>query len=385
MRLLLCSVLSFISILSGAQDTFNSLKLKNICQQLEKKAMLPGTKQSGIFQATLDGKSIPCILLRDKQNRISHVGIRLFSRFDSLPYPAEMLQFLERITLESALAQPVENLEKKLTEDGIFFYYNDAELGSFTFPGFASVLELFGHDFDFSMRTDSLMVAAVFKGEHGNSFRMLFPARNTLIMGMDKKELDQAISEALPVHRKKAAVVFHPSTDSLTPSPRDYQTSLTREFFPGITTRKYYEEKAHGRQVPVFNPEHPAESFANLFLLEIQGEMKRQVAITHVVYGMDKKEYTIELADLRDFFRDQYEWYFGIEDSKSDNLTGTIIISQPGRHFIHLLYVKTQKDVLFNPAIPVIAVLYTNIPTDNIKNLFAEYSATGGQIKTKQK
>jgi hypothetical protein len=229
------------------------------------------------------------------------------------------------------------------------------------------------------------MITAIFKGDLGNSFRLLFPARNTLIMGMDKKELDQVVAESLAEYRKKSTDNLCSPKDNLPAIPLDVNTSVIKEFFPGISTKRYYERNEAGKSIPVFSPEHPKESLANLFLLEMPGEAKRQVAITHIVYGMEKMEYTVNLSDLQDYFRDSYEWYFGIEDTNAGIISGTVIIYNAGRHFIHLLYVKITEKSLLIPSVPIQAILYTNIPTDNIKNLFAEYSATERHIKEKLK
>ena len=62
-------------------------------------------------------------------------------------------------------------------------------------------------------------------------------------------------------------------------------------------------------------------------------------------------------------------------------MSGTLIIFNRKLNFVNLLYVNTNKNTLFGD-IPIInAKLYTNIPSDNIKNLFADYDSSNNSKK----
>ena len=107
-----------------------------------------------------------------------------------------------------------------------------------------------------------------------------------------------------------------------------------------------------------------------------EANKKIQLNIIHKIYGDEKYNYKVNLNDFISFFSNEFELYFGIEEKTDENMSGTLIIFNRKLNFVNLLYVNTNKNSLFSENPSINAKLYTNIPSDNIKNLFADYDSS---------
>jgi len=112
-----------------------------------------------------------------------------------------------------------------------------------------------------------------------------------------------------------------------------------------------------------------AESFANALLVHVKNNYK--INITQRMYGNVVKKYTVNSRDFDDYFRRDYDRYFGIESLKKEKLTGTMILSNRNEENIHLAFVSISLDDLINGGTMEMQ-LYSNIPQQNIKTLFGK-------------
>ena len=62
-----------------------------------------------------------------------------------------------------------------------------------------------------------------------------------------------------------------------------------------------------------------------------------------------------------------------MEDTTKSSLKATVIAYNRNLNFIHLLAINTSFNELFKSNGQFNITLFTNIPTDNIKNLFGTY------------
>jgi hypothetical protein len=205
---------------------------------------------------------------------------------------------------------------------------------------------------------------------------IIFPATNTVISGMDKKEYGEQVMASLKTIKNYANFIPKtPIKDQFKTYKDDIKVSVGNSYFKSITSTKYYKVTDDVVQ-PLFSREYPLESFCNIFLMPMEANKKIQLNITHKIYGDEKFDYKVNLNDFVSFFSSEFEFYFGIEEKTDEHMSGTLIIFNRRLNFVNLLYVDTNKNTIFGENPSVNAKLYTNIPSDNIKNLFADYDSS---------
>jgi hypothetical protein len=357
----------------SAQDAFTSNRLNELFAQLPlecKNALSRSTENK--CDCNLKGNKVPVKASFNSLGQLTHLGINLFAFDANLLYPNTILSFIERSFLEYFVWNDPAYIEKKNKEDKIVLMYNGKlfnTLGAERLAIFLPVL-LADHK-EFTIVQDSLFYNASIKSEKGE-INLLFTANYSVVSGMDKKEYAQQLIAALRSYKAPASIAPIIRLSDLKPYRDNLKVSIGKMYYKTISSNKYYKCSAD-QCSPVFDADYPLESFTNTFLS--LGEISQNIilSIEQKVYAGEKVTYSVNLSDFIAYFNNEHELYFGIENNTENLLDGTLIIFNRQLNFVNLLYVSTSPQEFFKSGQRLIkAKFYTNIPADNIKNLFAE-------------
>ena len=226
-----------------------------------------------------------------------------------------------------------------------------------------------------NIKQDSLFYQATISSGKEN-VSLLFAANYQVVSGMDKKEYAHQIINALKTYKAKSNLSPSINPLSLKPYREDLKVNIGKAYYKTISSNTYF--KCAGNECePVFDGQYPLESFTNTFLAA--GDFNKDITlrIEQKIYANEKEQYEVGLSDYLAYFKNDFELYFGMENNSEKMLDGTLILYNRQLNFINLLYVSSTPQEFFKTGKRVLkAKFYTNIPSDNIKNLFAEKENT---------
>jgi len=305
----------------------------------------------------------------DENGVFEHIGYRFLHSNDTFTENV-IVRFIERELLSWFLSSDINQTLVSYRENGLQIFFNNNPVKQSVLQDKQGLLNLLknyqgisihfieGKNYEFSL---------LFKNEQKISFH--FPAESELITGMDKKERDIQLAIQLQNHK----VI----SDSLSTPDYSYLQLLHDTIYiekgstfmiPQINNDLFYIKVDSTYQL-AFDKSLIAESFSNALLMPLRSNY--QVNITHRMYGKTAVNYTVSSHGFDDFFRSDYDWYFGIESLEKEKLKGTLILSNRNYGNIHLAYVSVPLDDLLNDGIMEMQ-LYSNIPQHNIRTLFGK-------------
>lgn len=320
----------------------------------------------------------------DSHQRISHLGLKVFSPQAREFVDPEIAEFLERILLELKLEDSRGQLNNKLKEYKIRLYCNQATWGSLLFHHFDTALMLADESAAFRISKDSLNYSALWENEMNESFEIQFPANYQLISGKDKKELDDQLELRF---RESSDRFFMPADiNHLTLvdcGSNIWKTKAASFVIPAVSDARYFCKSAEGLRW-IYDRQFPVESFSNLFhyLPDINNQLS--IRLTHRKYGKQTSNYTVPLTQVLSVLQPNFHTYVGFEECTSEEMNVVVFFYNTLGNYMHMLSIKTNKAEVFDTH-EVCGELHTFIPEHNIKNLFSEYRDSGQFIPFKMK
>ena len=342
---------------------------------------------SSVFLMNLKNEKIPIRVEYDEDSVLTHLGVMLC---DSSLFRTENIiaKFLERELLSVFLCIPTE-ASLKLTADNVSLVYNHIENRAPTLAFLKPFLNLHSSAKAFRLVKDPKKSVARWIDAANNTYEITFPLRYDLLMGMDKKELDERTEREL----KKCSLNAPPNrtygqTD--TSSMVKYNGSLFlkkgKEYQKGLSTDCYYHRESNTYSF-VFDAEYPQETIRSMFLMPYGKDTAIQFFVTHVEYGNREERYPVSLSALKSFLAD-YTPYVGFENRDNDTITATVLFVHKEFNNAFLFFfsvpVASISTVLWQHA-PIHASLISNIRTDNIQSVFGHYSEGSKKIDFKLK
>lgn len=370
--ILLFSCVAVSSKLS-AQDAFVSNRLNELF------ALLPLECKNTLSRSTenkctcqINGNIMPIKASFNSQGQLSHLGLDLFSFDANLIYPNTVLSFMERSYLEYFVWKDVAIIERKNREDKIALLINGNQFNTPGAEKLSAILPTLLSDAkELNIRQDSLYYEAVISSPKG-TVSLLFAANYQVVSGMDKKEYAVQLIQSLKKYKAKSNLPTTGNTALLKPYRDDVKVKIGNSYFKTISSNTYFRCTGNDCR-PVFEPQYPLESFTNAFLTSGNINQDIQLSIEQKIYANEKETYKLNLSDFVAYFSNDYELYFGIENNSETLLDGTMIIFNRQLNFVNLLYVSAEPQSFFSSEKKILkAKFYTNIPSDNIKNLFAD-------------
>jgi len=309
---------------------------------------------------------------------LTRLGIYLFPAEIREAVGTEMADFLERAMLESVLEENNGKLKPKLKEYNMELEYNQVPYGSPLFRSLAAGLNTVRDQSRFSLTHDTLAYCANWLNEDNSSFTVRFPANYELILGKDKKELDDQLGVSLSHCSCTGRKPVKPA-----PELNDLEKGkgfLTLKgkflFIRDMNSNTYFSESPAGAIQWLYDEHYPAETLANLFHHDDPRAEDIRVRILHRKYGKETAEYLVPLSRLICFFEEGFDTYIGFEQTGQPDLTAVVFFYNTKTNYLNMLRVKTNTDALFNKG-TLEAELHSYIPEHNIKKLFGEYRDSG--------
>ena len=380
MRLFIFIFAMLISISGSTQIKCASQIVESIYNKLPeacKKEMLMKYNASPTtdFQSYCNTASNGTYHIVNSCNGITSIGINCFKDSVKAYYPKEIYLFLERLLLE-ANVNDASVFSSFIDENKISInnnYLNATAASNFT----KNCLSFINPKTDFGISFDGLKYQAIWKTDSKKT-SIRFPAKYSLISGMDKKEADETLFCSLTDFAKNTknivANIEAPPKENLKKYFQGLYILPGNTYFQKLTSDLYYVKSEDTTKYKLlYDNMFVAESFTNMLLKpEVTGK-KITMVLQHKQYGKVTTASLDYLSLIQFFATNAYEAFVGIEKNENNSLTASIIFFNKYLNNLNLIYIETKSSDLFLSDIRLTASLYSNIPTDNIKNLFADY------------
>ena len=372
------------------QFVFASQQLKDLYEILPADCRYIPINNINIVKHSITSKSI----IHNRQIKINYylsgtkikdIGIAVIdSTIRPLFQSEDISQFIERKTLELLLIPNDNSLIEKLHENNIKILLNNNSVISREMM--QEVYFNMCSNSNFGLKREGTNYELSWNSVNNKSVIFSFPATNSLIKGMDKKELDEEIIEHLEkIHYGIEKVNEEKlSTNNILMSDlikKDSIYCLKKDSFviKEINNNLYFKVQNSVLQY-VYEPSYIDESLCNLIQLpQLNNNLK--VNITHNIYGNERVNYSMNFQDLVRYFKNSCSLYTGIEKKTEKGIKAVVIMLNDKLNVLHMMVIDVDKDILFNKNDSIAIVLRTNIPTNNIDTLFGEYIPQKTQYK----
>ncbi len=356
-------------------QSFSTRKLAELGGCISKTSL---PKKDSIFKcAQVKGQ-----LVRIEYNykkEVTHLGIAVFSQGTKEKYGTPVCNFIERLMLELALQGNNPNeINKKLKEYKISMEDRTGwRSSSILLPDITvgAILNRMKGTAQFSLKQWGNYYAASW-ALGNNKFFVSIPASRELIFGTNKKESDEILNKLIQENRCHTYYrdnEENESYDNLVDTVVDNQNVFVKKGSSFVLTKInsdiYMSKDVVERYYPLNDRNYPSFSLKNL-LLTPNLNPTIQLHLKHSMYGNRNSECDIRWTDFVCFFKQGFDMYCYVEDSKSPTLKATVILHSTKYNYIHLLSITADADTIFQKDGQLYAELYSNIPQNNIKSLF---------------
>jgi len=130
-------------------------------------------------------------------------------------------------------------------------------------------------------------------------------------------------------------------------------------------------EKKGDDWTPVNDARYPLETMTNLLLNHIHSN-QHQLELYHHQYGGKKPKIIFPMQHLFDLLARNMHLYCSVTFIDKNEIRAILVFHQQNLNFIHMLEVKMNTSKLTEPTSTITGDLYTNIPQNNVNNLFRE-------------
>lgn len=299
----------------------------------------------------LNKQILPHVEYVDSETKvITHLGLPLFRKEVEYPYNY-IFRFIERFTLYAQLLPPAEC--KLLLSD------NKVKMNITQVAAVDSTM-------DFTIESDETTFYVSWQ-----NCKMTFPKNFQLITGVNKKESD------LLFYRK--LMDFYQShqeyVDKRIPIaiPSDSTSYIVEKGFcyiiHEVNSNRYYLNIGDDKRIPIYGEKYASESVVNLFQQLVNSNI--DIHISQNLYNYKRENYTLPLSVFTKYCSAEgCRTYVGIEEENNEIVKAVVVYCNDFFAYNHLLYVEVDRKVLREQKGEIKGVLYTYIPTHNLKSLF---------------
>ena len=315
---------------------------------------------------------------------ITHIGLNLFETDQTLYYDQLVYQFIERYLLVNFLNPPAGNKKPKSSDVNLIFNQLTFKLGNK--DQFTELLRIIRYSGLFKIEREDLLFHAKWSDKSGNEVELQFPAQAEIITGKDKMELDKGISLKLSAYDSPSGTSSHNNNFKidfyqLQPYTGDIKYIKGEKLVENLTNNKYYVTGGD-TLVPLFDKRYESESINNIFTIPLDVVDELKLIVRHHMYGMNIEEYSTDFSSLLHLLPN-YELFTGNELNNNNRLIILVFINYDLNN-LHLVTLSGDIDKLFDQGPKVLnADIYTNIRTDNIKNIRKDYIDKKNKFKIK--
>lgn len=356
----------------SAQQEFYSQSLQSLYYSLPETCRIDTDAIDTVVlcRDIVQGGIVPVVYCFDENRVLEHIGYWFFSVDDTVKANNMIIRFIERELLNLLTTSDINQTFASNKENGLSILFNDKPLRENLVQDRQNFLNLLGQYQKITINfIDGKEYEVLLVFDNGQSLSFCFPADNELLTGMNKKERDIRIAVQLKNHKAKPDKFVMPDYGYLKLLHDSVYVDKGSSFMiPQINNDIFYK-KIDSAYNLVFDSCFLAETFSNKLL--VPENRNYTIKITHRMYGKQVKNYTVNSCDFNDYFRNDYDRYFGIESLDKEKLTGTLILKDRSAGCIHLAFVSISLyDLLHGGTMEM--QLYSNIPQQNIKTLFGK-------------
>jgi len=371
-RFLFLFIIIFV-VTTNVFAQFYSENVQNLYNSLPQRIRLDSTYcDTVIFRNYfIGGDTAKVVYEIDKNCFVTHCGLRFFNGVDKLDFGKNVVKFIERELLNLLITNNVQSVLTNWHEKKIVFQYNNSSPRNDFYANKQQLLKIFNNAIHVSIdKKEQYFLVTLFCADK-NICHWAIPIDEKLISGMDKKERDDFLAAQLKSFKTKRDYIKEIDTSFL----KIFKDSLyvyegSYYMIPEINNNLYLQKKDSSLSL-ITSKELAEETFVNSLLIKTSKDYT--INIKHKKYGRVIDNYSICSRDFFNFFYDDFDNYFGIEEynKSSGKLAGTLIFRNKETDYIHLGYVTcTIEDLLQAGNISI--ELYSNISQRNILNLFGE-------------
>ena len=339
-------------------------------RMMEAMPCLPASERDSVFRCPQLANGKQFIVCHDANGQITHMGMSVFTdELKALSSPV-LCNFIERLMLEILLRKNDRERLKFMNEERFKMMLNGYPFGHERFRQFSDCLPLFEENSASSFKEYDRGYSFNLENPDA-SFVIAFPKDRELIFGTDKAEQDSAIGELLAASTLDRLSIAIPSAQSL----RDEGNNVWR--LPGSaflidSLRSDLFFRMDGNEIkPIFQPDDPVHSVQNLLMGQV--DVPRVVLeINHKQYGLKTPRYRLSVAQTLNALCDENTRSFAVGRlvNGGRDISGVLVIYNPKFQFINMLMMTIDRETLFDPTAVIPVYLYTNVPQQNILNLF---------------
>jgi hypothetical protein len=314
-------------------------------------------------------EKIPVKFEFDESQMIIQIGINIFSKKHN-ELKSNIRKFLERSLLEHCLMDQKVALSNLKTEN-ISISFNGNLFGAFLFQQITDVLPVLLTYNVFSFSEFKAIYQAKWSDTNGNIIQMQFPKRQGLIIGLDKKQLDQELFLRLNNNKSTNSNFFiknyFPEELKLNPYQDSIYVKNDYKPYNGFSSNTFYVLSEDKFKL-LFNQNYPLKSISNLFLKSHFFEDSIFFKINTM--SLNREEILISLDHLNSFFQTNHKIYIGFEKKEFDQLHTIVLLKHKEFNHLHLLvFTITPNQIFSNRKYLIKGDFYTNIRQDNLKDI----------------
>jgi hypothetical protein len=303
------------------------------------------------------------VIIEANSGIVEHIGVKIFPRFSDFPQ-IFLYRAVERILLELMLnSNQAINL---LETERITILLDDVPFGSLDNSRIEQVLEIMlsAEKFPYSWNNYRYLLECEF---NGHRLEWILPAREELIKGYDKRELDRQLIQQL-TGDCSAIIESNVQETDLRQLENGLWLLPGNEFFSGISSRCYYR-KTNADPELVFDEQYPIESIMNFLQKEVRPAPSLRLNLKYK--NTPDTTIAIDYRQLRRELEKEHLIYAGIETEQVDAFQVVVVFENRIYNHLHLLSFWLPRAVLSGTAPVIEAQFYPNIRRDNINDLFS--------------
>ena len=133
----------------------------------------------------------------------------------------------------------------------------------------------------------------------------------------------------------------------------------------------YYVNKKEDMWTPINDRSYPMETMVNLLRNRIN-DNQHVLEIRHHQYGGKNPSISLPMQNLFDLLARNTELYCSVTFIDKHEIRAILVFHQQKMNFIHMLELKADTRKLFDPKSTFYGDFYTNIPQNNVKDIFRE-------------
>ena len=139
----------------------------------------------------------------------------------------------------------------------------------------------------------------------------------------------------------------------------------------GTLRSDIYLRRVRNDWKPIYDNRYPVESLTNLLMNQVR-DNRHQLTLHHHQYGGAVPTIVMPMQTLFDVLGRHTDSYCSVTAINAEEIRAVLVFHQRRFNYIHMLDLRLPTKQLFEPEGMLTAELYTNIPQNNVLNIFTE-------------